>query len=125
MKNHIVCIASEYKGNEFLEEAHSAGWQVTLVTRHKLLEMGWPWDSISDVKAVDDNAGVMDYVRAVTNIAGLQRIDRVVGLDEFDVMTAAMTRTSQPARYEPRAGTQVSGQIDDAFDRVQGRHRVP
>ena len=33
-----------------------------------------------------------DYVRAVTNIAGSKAIDKVVGLDEFDVLTAAMVR---------------------------------
>ncbi|MEO7538766.1 MAG: ATP-grasp domain-containing protein [Pyrinomonadaceae bacterium] len=92
MEKHIVCIASENKGNEFLEEAHRAGWHVTLVTRKKLLEYPWAWESINDVRTVHDDAGVMDYVRAVTNIAGLKQIDRVVGLDEFDVMTAAMTR---------------------------------
>ena len=92
MSKHIVCIASEHKGNEFLDEAHGAGWQVTLVTRHKLLEYPWDWTAIDDVKTVVDDAGVMDYVRAVTNIAGLKKIDRVVGLDEFDVMTAAMAR---------------------------------
>src|SRR5688572_15457969 len=92
MKNHIVCIASEHKGNEFLDEAHKSGWHVTLVTRQKLLEYPWDWSAIDDVKTVVDEAGVMDYVRAVTNIAGTNKIDRVVGLDEFDVMTAAMTR---------------------------------
>jgi len=92
MDNHIVCIASEYKGTEFLEEAHNAGWQVTLVTRNNLLDHDWNWDSIDDVKTVEADAGTMDYVRAVTNIAGSRAIDRVVGLDEFDVLTAAMTR---------------------------------
>src|SRR5438105_3536503 len=37
MNKHIVCIASEHKGNEFLEEAKNAGWMVTLVTREKLV----------------------------------------------------------------------------------------
>ncbi len=92
MKNHIVCIASEFKGNEFLDEAHAAGWLVTLVTRRMLLDSAWEWGAIDDVRTVDDDAGVHDYVRAVTNIAGSQAIDRVVGLDEFDVLTAAMTR---------------------------------
>ena len=46
--------------------------------------------------------GVMDYVRAVTNVAGSRPIDRLVGLDEFDVMTAAMAREHlKPARHEP------------------------
>jgi len=92
MSNHIVIIASEYKGNEFIEEASAAGWHVTLVTRQKLLDSHWPWASISDVKSVGNEAGVLDYVRAVTNLAGSRTIDRVVGMDEFDVLTAAMTR---------------------------------
>jgi hypothetical protein len=92
MPNHIVCIASEFKGNEFLEEAHDAGWHTTLVTRKKLFDSEWSWTAIDDARAVDDNAGVLDYVRATTNIAGSRPIDRVVGIDEFDVLTAAMTR---------------------------------
>lgn len=92
MKHHIVCIASEYKGSEFLEEAQNAGWHVTLVTKKKLLDSPWPWTAINDAKTVEDDAGVLDYVRAVTNIMGSQKVDRVVGLDEFDVLTAAMAR---------------------------------
>ncbi|MGD9628814.1 MAG: ATP-grasp domain-containing protein [Pyrinomonadaceae bacterium] len=92
MKKHIVCIASEQKGNEFLEEAQNAGWHVTLVTRKKLLDQPWPWTALNDVKTVEDNASQDDYVRAVTNVAGSRPIDRVVGLDEFDVTTAARAR---------------------------------
>ncbi len=92
MKRHIVAIASEYKGVEFLEEAHAADWHVTLVTRRKLLEENWPWTSINEVVTVDDDAGVLDYNRATANLAGTCKIDRLVGLDEFDVLTAAMTR---------------------------------
>jgi biotin carboxylase len=92
MNHHIVCIASEHKGNEFLETAHDAGWRVSLVTRKKLLESPWAWPAIDDVKQVDDSALPVDYVRAITNIAGSQKIDRVVGLDEFDVITAALAR---------------------------------
>src|SRR5690349_17238051 len=92
MTRHIVCIASEYKGSEFLEEARAADWHVTLVTRRKLTEEAWPWTSINEVVTVEDDAGVLDYIRAVSNLAGRRKIDRVVGLDEFDVLTAAMTR---------------------------------
>jgi biotin carboxylase len=92
MKNHIVCIASEHKGNEFLDEAQSAGWHVTLVTRKKLLDEPWSWTALNDVKTVEDNASPAEYIRAITNIAGTRKIDRVVGLDEFDVTTAARTR---------------------------------
>lgn len=92
MKNHIVCIASEHKGNEFLDEAQNAGWHVTLVTRKKLLDEPWQWTALNDVKTVEDNASPAEYIRTVSNIAGSRKIDRVVGLDEFDVTTAARTR---------------------------------
>src|SRR5687768_14033861 len=92
MKNHIVCIASEHKGNEFLDEAQNAGWHVTLVTRKKLLDESWVWTALNDVKTVEDNASPAEYIRAITNIAGSRKIDRLVGLDEFDVTTAARTR---------------------------------
>ncbi|HUR99836.1 MAG TPA: ATP-grasp domain-containing protein [Pyrinomonadaceae bacterium] len=92
MKNHIVCIASEHKGNEFLDEAQNAGWHVTLVTRKKLLDEPWVWTALNDVKTVEDDATPEDYIRAITNVAGARKIDRVVGLDEFDVTTAARAR---------------------------------
>ncbi|MFT3745950.1 MAG: hypothetical protein QM785_16900 [Pyrinomonadaceae bacterium] len=38
MQKHIAIIASDYKGSEFIEECHNAGWHVTLVTRKKLLD---------------------------------------------------------------------------------------
>ena len=92
MNKHIVCIASEYKGVEFLEEARNAGWDVTLVTRENLRDADWPWMAINDVKTVAADAQPLDYVRAITNIAGSMQIHRIVGLDEFDVLTAAVAR---------------------------------
>lgn len=92
MKKHIVCIASEHKGNDFLEECHDAGWRVTLITREKLLDEPWLWTSLSDVKTVPNEATVEDYVRAAANVAGNRKIDRIVGIDEFDVLTAAKAR---------------------------------
>ncbi|MER3631010.1 MAG: ATPase [Blastocatellia bacterium] len=92
MNGHIVCIASEHKGNEFLEAAAETGWFVTLVTRKKLLNEPWCWTAVNDVRTVEDAASPTDYVRAVTNIAGSRAIDRVVGLDEFDIVTAARVR---------------------------------
>lgn len=90
--NYIVLIASEHKGNDFIEECHEAGWHVSLVTREKLLNEPWIWTALNNVKTVPDNATIDDYVRAVANIAGSQPIHKVVGLDEFDVLTAAKAR---------------------------------
>jgi biotin carboxylase len=92
MKKHIVCIASFFKGNEFFEECHERNWRVTLVTSEKLLDEAWAWTSLSEVKTVHNAATQEDYIRAVTNIAGTRPIDRIVGIDEFDVLTAAKAR---------------------------------
>ncbi|HEY0460856.1 MAG TPA: ATP-grasp domain-containing protein [Pyrinomonadaceae bacterium] len=92
MQKYIVCIASEHKGNEFLEECYNAGWHVTLVTRKDLLDAPWAWTAISEAKTVERHASAADYVRVITNMAGSQPIDRIVGLDEFDVLTAAKAR---------------------------------
>jgi biotin carboxylase len=92
MRKHIVCIASEHKGNEFLDEAQNAEWHVTLVTRKKLLDQPWSWTAVNDVKTVEDHPLQDEYIRTITNIAGSRAIDRVVGLDEFDVLTAARAR---------------------------------
>ena len=92
MQNHIVVIASEHKGNEFLEECQNAGWHVTLVTRKNLLDYPWAWTNINEVKTVVGHAPPEEYVRVIANLAGQQPIDRIVGLDEFDVLTAAKAR---------------------------------
>jgi len=92
MKDHIVCIASFFKGNEFFEECAEQGWLVTLVTRENLLDEAWAWTSLSQVKTVPEDAKQEDYIRAVTNIAGTQTIEKIVGIDEFDVLTAARAR---------------------------------
>jgi biotin carboxylase len=116
MKKHIVCIASEQKGNEFLDEAQNAGWHVTLVTRKKLLDEPWLWTAINEVKTVEDNAAPEDYVRQVTNAAGSRSIDVVVGLDEFDVMTAAR------AREHLQLGGMSSGQALSFRDKLSMRN---
>ncbi|MGI8468930.1 MAG: ATP-grasp domain-containing protein [Pyrinomonadaceae bacterium] len=92
MEKHIVCIASEFKGNDFFDECRKANWRVSLVTREDLLDETWAWTSLNAVKAVKRSAKIEDYIRAVTNIAGGEPIDRVVGIDEFDVLTAAKAR---------------------------------
>ncbi|REJ77625.1 MAG: ATP-grasp domain-containing protein [Acidobacteria bacterium] len=90
--NNIICIASEFKGNDFLEEAQAAGWHVTLVTRDDLRDSAWAWTSLNDVHFVAKESQEEDYLRAIVNLAGKKRIDHVVGLDEFDVLPAARAR---------------------------------
>ena len=92
MKKHIVCIASIFKGNEFLEECQERGWHVTLVTPEKLLDEPWSWTSLNQVKTFKAEDRAEGVIRIISNLAGTQPVDRVVGLDEFDVLTAAKVR---------------------------------
>ena len=62
------------------------------MTREKLLDEPWAWTSLNAVKTVSNEAKAEEYVRAVTNIFGSEPIHAVVGLDEFDVSTAAHAR---------------------------------
>ena len=67
MENHIVCIASEFKGNEVLEEAKKKGWRVSLVTREDYKDSKWAWDALDDFAIVPVKATSEDYIRAATN----------------------------------------------------------
>jgi biotin carboxylase len=89
---NITCIASEFKGVEFLEECQKAGWHVTLVTKEKLANDKWPWTSLNEVKTVPDDSQPLGYVQAIVDAARERMPDRVVGLDEFDVLVAAQAR---------------------------------
>ena len=92
MKNHIICIASEFKGNEFLEECQNAGWHVTLLTRENLSYADWSWTSLNELRTVDPKAQEEDYLREIVNIAVHQPVHHIVGLDEFDVLPSARAR---------------------------------
>jgi len=92
MKKHIVCIASEFKGNEFLEECQKAGWRVTLLTREDLSYADWSWTSLNEIRTVPADSQELDYLKEIVNIAIKCPIDHVVGLDEFDVLPSARAR---------------------------------
>lgn len=92
MKNNIVIIASEFKGNEFIEEAQKAGWHVTLVTREDLHDKAWTWTNLNEIVYVDKEAREEEYLQAVVKLAAKQPIHHVVGMDEFDVLPAARAR---------------------------------
>jgi biotin carboxylase len=92
MKKHIVCIASEFKGNEFLEEAQKAGWHVTLVTREDIKDSDWAWTSLNEIVTVPKEAREEEYLRAIIDHASKMPVDHVVGMDEFDVLPSARAR---------------------------------
>ena len=88
----IICIASFFKGNEFIRECKRRGAQVVLLTREKLLGAEWARDSLDDLIAIPGKTSVQSYLAAATYVARQRRVARVVALEEYDIVTAAHIR---------------------------------
>jgi biotin carboxylase len=89
---NVVCLASYFKGGEFIRECKQQGCQVTLVTREKLLQEDWPRESLDDLIAVPNDADPELFIHVVSQLARPVKLDRVVALEEYDVATAALVR---------------------------------
>ncbi|MEP6635381.1 MAG: ATP-grasp domain-containing protein, partial [Acidobacteriota bacterium] len=89
---NIVCLATYFKGTDFIRECKSQGCQVVLITKEKMLDEDWPRDSLDDVIALPNDAGTDLFIHLMSLLRRQTRIDRVVALEEFDVLTAARIR---------------------------------
>ena len=89
---NLVCVASDFKGNPFIEAAKRRGCHVTLVTKNKHEKDAWLRDAIDEMVTVGDNSTADDYLRTVVWLARQRPVHHVVGLDEFDVLPAAQIR---------------------------------
>jgi biotin carboxylase len=89
---NVACLASYFKGNEFIRECKRQGCRVTLVTREKLLSEDWPRESLDDLIAVPNDASPDIFIHAVSQLARPHRLDRIIALEEYDVITAALVR---------------------------------
>jgi biotin carboxylase len=89
---NVICLATYFKGGDFIRECKRLGCNVILITREKMLQEDWPHDSLDDLIAVPNDAGPPLMIDLVAFIARKVKPDRVVALEEFDVMTAALIR---------------------------------
>lgn len=89
---NIICLATYFKGGDFIRECKRLGCNVILITKEKMLQEDWPHDSLDDLIAVPNDAGPPLMIDLVAFIARKVKPDRVVALEEFDVMTAALVR---------------------------------
>lgn len=89
---NIVCLASYFKGGDFMRECKRRGARVLLVTKEKHQDEDWPRESIDDIVYVPDEPNPELLVHIVTQIARGQKIDRLVALEEFDVVPAGLIR---------------------------------
>lgn len=94
VNNHlnIVCLATYFKGVDFIRECKSRGHQVVLITKEKMLGEDWPRESLDELVALPNDAGTDLFIHLIGLLGRQTRIDRVVALEEFDVITAAKIR---------------------------------
>ena len=88
----ILCIASFFKGNDFIRECRRQGARVALLTRAKLLNEQWAFEAIDDIVGIPGRSSVASYLMAATDVARHHQISRVVALEEYDIVTAARIR---------------------------------
>src|SRR5690242_10919341 len=89
---NIVCLATYFKGADFIRECKAHGCHVVLITKEKMLGEDWPRESLDDLIAVPNDAGPALFIDLLAFLARDRVVDRVIALEEFDVVTAALMR---------------------------------
>jgi biotin carboxylase len=91
----VLCLASYFKGLDFIRECRRQGVRVLLLTSHSIANEPWPKESIDEtfyIPDVEKKWKMDDVLLGVSYMARTERIDRIVPLDDFDVETAATLR---------------------------------
>jgi biotin carboxylase len=87
-----LCLASYFKGGDFLRECKRQGCQTLLVTTPRLMEQDWPREAIDEIYAMPDLSKREDVIKGVSYLARFREIHRVIPLDDYDVEMAAELR---------------------------------
>jgi hypothetical protein len=91
----ILCLASYFKGNDFLEQCKREGWNVLLVTLESLLGKPWKREVVDEVFALPEGTLLNDRQAILNAVGYLMRtrpIARIAPLDDYDVEVAAFLR---------------------------------
>lgn len=95
-KPAFLCIASYFKGNEFLRGMKAAGATVYLLTSKKHEDKAWAREALDDIFYVQENAenewNMEEVIAGMAWLMRSKRIDRIVALDDFDVEKGALLR---------------------------------
>lgn len=75
-----------------MRECKALGCNVILVTKEKMLSEDWPREVIDEVFALPNDAPVELFLDLVAHIAKTNKPDRIVALEEFDVVVAGLAR---------------------------------
>ncbi len=91
----VLCLASYFKGVDFIRECRQQGCRVLLLTSQSLASEDWPRESIDEtfyIPDVDRKWKMEDVLLGVSYMARKENIDHIVALDDFDVEKAATLR---------------------------------
>ncbi len=92
----FVCIASYFKGNDFLRGMKAAGATVYLVTSKKLEHKAWAREALDDIFYVEQDPenhwNMEDVAAGLAWLMRSRKVDRIVALDDFDVEKGAYLR---------------------------------
>ena len=89
---NMLVLACYFKGERFIKQAHARGAQVHLVTQERLKDKPWPHESLAGFFAQMNDPPLRATINTVSYLARTLPIDRLVGLDDFDVEVAASLR---------------------------------
>src|SRR5436190_9949018 len=89
---NIICFATFFKGGDFMRECKVRGCNVILVTKEKMLQEDWPREVLDEIFALPNDAPVELFLDLVSHIAKTRKPDRIVALEEFDVVMTALAR---------------------------------
>ncbi|GAC1352254.1 MAG: hypothetical protein NVSMB1_13300 [Polyangiales bacterium] len=88
----ILCVASYFKGNQFLEECKRQGCRVLLLTLDSLLSKPWAREFLDSVFSIPSLADRRAVTNTVAWIARSHDLSRLAPLDDYDVETVAYLR---------------------------------
>ena len=91
-RHTILCVASYFKGNRFLERCKREGCHVILLTVEAKLNSPWSRHAIDEVHALPSFENWTHVIHGVAYLMRSRPIDRIVALDDFDVELAAALR---------------------------------
>lgn len=92
----FFCIATFFKGLDFLSACKAAGNTVLLLTKKSLENEAWPWEAIDEVFYVEHDNNAPENIQLIKDglafVMRNRKIDRIVSLDDFDVEKGAFLR---------------------------------
>lgn len=88
----FLCLASEHKGDGFIRQAKQDGCRVVLIASEKTANDAWPWEAIDDKYFMPDLNRHQDVIHAISYLSRANVFDRIIPMDEYDVMLSATLR---------------------------------